>query len=156
MLSDHLNSDICQLIENRNVDAVPIWDSILRSQRFDVAHAYNTSLPGLIVVITKRHIAAIDEMTEEESIELGRLIRKVSIGLKQAVSCRKSYVLQFAEKEGHSHVHFHIVPRMEDLADEHKGANIFHYLGVDEDDRVTEAQMNEIGEIVRSALAGEF
>ena len=113
------NCQTCVLVENRKSPDVPLWDSIIPSRFFDVAHAYNSSLPGWIVIVAKRHVAAIDELSLEESQELGILIRNVSVALKHAVGCAKTYVMQFAEKEGHGHVHFHVVFILSD---------IFHYL----------------------------
>ena len=134
----------CWLIEQRDLDDAPLWDCIFRTEFFDVAHAYNTSLPGWIVVVAKRHVAAIHELSEGEAIELGTLLRQVSVGLKNVLGCAKTYVMQFAEQTGHSHVNFHVVPRMNDLPDENKGVNVFKYLGVDGQDRVPESLMNDI------------
>jgi diadenosine tetraphosphate (Ap4A) HIT family hydrolase len=142
----------CVLSENRKSPEVPLWDSIYPARHFDVAHAYNSTLPGWIVLVLKRHAAAIDELTEEESVELGILIRKVSVALKHAVGCSKTYVMQFAEAQGHSHVHFHIVPRMADIVAENVGRNVFNYLGGDEDRFVSEAHLNEIARKMREVM----
>ena len=101
----------CGLVARRDRGEAQPWDQILRTPGVDVVHAYNTSLPGWIVIVTRRHLAAIDEMNDAEEAELGPLIRDVSVAFKRAVQCAKIYVIQFAEAEGHSHVHFHIVPR---------------------------------------------
>ena len=34
----------------------------------------NTSIYGWLILITRRHIAALDEMSEDEAIELGKLL----------------------------------------------------------------------------------
>ena len=143
----------CILVANRKSPDVPIWDSIFDSRYFDVAHAYSTSLPGWIVIVCKRHVAAIDELSEEESRELGGLIVLVSKALKHAVGCSKTYVMQFAEQQGHDHVHFHVVPRMSDIPDENRGPNVFNYLNVDahlevseQDQNAVAIKMREIGE----------
>lgn len=141
----------CALVENRKNPDVPMWDSIFHAEHFDVAHAYSTSLPGWIVIVSKRHIAAIDEMTEVESVELGKLIRLVSVTLKYAVSCTKTYVMQFAEQPGHAHVHFHVVPRMDDIPEENKGPKVFSYLNVDPEVAVSEAARNDVAKRMREA-----
>ena len=60
--------------------------------------------------------------------------------------------MQFAEQPGYNHVHFHVVPRMADLPDENKGANIFNYLGVDDEHRVSENVMNDIAARMQNEL----
>ena len=130
-----------------------MWDNMYRGQYWDIAHAYNTSLPGWLVLIARRHITAIDELTEDEAVELGLLIRRVSQILKTITGCTKTYVIQFAEAADHPHVHFHIVPRMPDQPHDRRGPDIFGYLGVPVDERVSEAAMNRIAEGVRQYLS---
>lgn len=142
----------CELVETRNSGNAPLWDSIIRTEHFDTLHAYNTSLPGWIVLVARKHIESISELDESASIELGEMIRKVSIELTRITGCTKTYVMQFAEAPGHSHVHFHIVPRMADMPDENKGTNVFNYLGVKDEFRVTEDKMNEIANELRNGI----
>lgn len=149
-----LSSDCltCELVTRRDAGEAPLWDAIYRTPFWDLVHSYNTSLPGWLVLISRRHLAAVDEMTEAEALELGALLRQVSLALKQVTGCQKTYVIQFAEAAEHPHVHFHIVPRMADQPEDRKGPKIFGYLGVPDDERVSEAQMNEIGAMVRELL----
>ena len=117
-----------------------------------MVHSFNTSLPGWLVIVARRHIEAIDELTDDESIELGRLIRQTSQALKETTGCEKTYVIQFAEHKEHSHVHFHIVPRMADQPEEFRSLGIFGYLGATEEERVGEEQMNELAVQIRDFL----
>jgi len=142
----------CQLIAARDAGDAPPWDSIHRTPHWDVAHAFNTSLPGWLVLVARRHIEAIDELTDEEAAELGVLLRRSSAALRDITGCVKTYVMQFAEAEGHSHVHFHLVPRMVDQPEERRSTKIFGYLGVSEEERVTEERMNEIAWRTRAIL----
>jgi len=143
----------CDLIQQRDAGAAPLWDCIYRAQFWDLVHSYNTALPGWLVLVSRRHIAAIDEMTDDEAVELGRLLHRVSVALKGVTKCTKSYVVQFAEASNHRHVHFHVIPRMDDQPEEYKGPNIFKYLGVPLENRVSEADMNQIAaEIQRTLL----
>jgi diadenosine tetraphosphate (Ap4A) HIT family hydrolase len=144
----------CELTRRRDRGDAPLWDSMYRTTYWDVAHAYNSSLPGWLVLIVRRHIEAVDELSEAEAVELGRLIRAVSLALKQITGCAKTYVVQFAEAAGHPHVHVHIIPRMADLPEDHRGPNVFKYLGVPEAEWVSEAEMNRIGMAVRQYLEG--
>jgi|GEM_PF-4415945 len=53
----------CDLLKRRDADAAPLWDSIYRTEGFDIVHAFGVSLPGWMVLVARRHIAAIDELT---------------------------------------------------------------------------------------------
>jgi diadenosine tetraphosphate (Ap4A) HIT family hydrolase len=142
----------CALTAQRDKGEAPLWDNIFRTRYWDVVHSYNTSLPGWLVLVARRHIAAIDEMSEAEAAELGSLLRQVSLSLKQVTGCLKTYVMQFAEHPRHPHVHFHVVPRLKDQPDSHRGPKIMNYLEVAEDEYVDEATMNALGEQIRQTL----
>jgi diadenosine tetraphosphate (Ap4A) HIT family hydrolase len=142
----------CELIARRNAGDAPLWDSIYRTLYWDVAHSYDTALPGWLVLVARRHITAVDELTDAEAIELGQLIHRTSIALKEVTGCVKTYVIQFAERVDHSHVHFHIIPRMADQPENRHGTQIFGYLGVPEEERVSQETMNAIGVKVQERL----
>lgn len=142
----------CKLLADRDSGQRPAWDSIYRTPFWDVVHAYDSALPGWTVLVLRRHVEAIAELTHEESVELGRLITATSQALKEATHCVKTYVMQFAEAAEHPHVHVHIVPRMADLPAEQRGPRIFSYLGVPEDERVPDETMNRIALKVREVL----
>lgn len=142
----------CELTAHRDSGAAPLWDCIHRSQFWDVVHSYNTALPGWLVIVARRHIEAIHELTHDEAIELGLLIRQVSMALKDVTGCLKTYVIQFAEAAEHPHVHFHVVPRMADQPEDYRSTKVFAYLGVAETERVSEERMNEIAVKVQPLL----
>ncbi|MBN2004120.1 MAG: HIT family protein [Anaerolineae bacterium] len=143
----------CELIANRDAGVAPLWDCIHRTRFWDVVHSYNTALPGWLVLVARRHIEAIDELTEEEAVELGILLRRASLALKKITGCLKTYVIQFAEAAEHPHVHFHVVPRMADQPENRCSVKIFGYLGVSDEERVGEETMNEIATKVREILS---
>ena len=142
----------CELVDRRDAGGAPLWDRVQRTQFWDLVHSYNTALPGWLVLVVRRHIEAIDELTDDEAIELGRLVRRVSIALWEATGCVKTYVVQFAEHEDHPHVHFHIVPRMENQPEDRRSVRIFEYLNVPEEERVSEEGMNDISAKIQSIL----
>ncbi|MEM7534164.1 MAG: HIT family protein [Chloroflexota bacterium] len=146
------NCHTCELVVRRDQGQAPLWDCIQRTAYWDVAHSFNTSILGWMVLVTRRHIAAIHEMSEAEGIELGVLIRRVSIILEELTGCMKTYVVQFAESPNHPHVHVHIIPRMADQPDELRGPNIFRAAHVPDEVRVTEEKMNEFCEKVQARL----
>ena len=145
----------CELIARRDAGTAPLWDCIYRARFWDVVHSYNTALPGWLVLVVQRHIEAIDELTDDEAVELGVLIRLVSMALKKVTGCVKTYVVQFAEMAEHPHVHFHIIPRMANQPEERRSTRVFEYLGVSEEERVSEETMNEIGTQVQRLLFSE-
>src|SRR5512146_2037115 len=142
----------CALIARRAAGAAPLWDCIYQTPYWDVAHCYDTALPGWLVLVLRRHIVAVDELTEAEAIELGQLIRRMSAALKEVTGCLKTYVIQFAESPDHPHVHFHIIPRMADQPEERKSTRVFEYLKAPENERVSEEAMNAIAARIRSLL----
>lgn len=109
-----------------------------------VAHSFNSALPGWMVVLARRHIASLAETTPEEAAALGPLLRDLSRALAQVVQAQKCYVMFFAEAEGFEHVHIHVVPRRADLPDDRRGAKVFGYLAVPQEQSVTPAEMDRI------------
>ena len=142
----------CELIARRDAGNAPLWDCIYRTPFWDVVHSYNTSLPGWLVLVVRRHIEAVDELTDEEAAELGHLLQRTSLALKEVTGCVKTYVMQFAEMAEHPHVHFHVVPRLADMPEDRRSTKIFGYLGVPEEERVSEEKMNEIAVKVRKII----
>jgi diadenosine tetraphosphate (Ap4A) HIT family hydrolase len=142
----------CEMIAARDAGAVRLWDAIHRTAHWDVVHSYDAALPGWLVLVARRHVIAIDELTDEEAAELGLLLRRVSLALKATLGCDKTYVAQFAEAAEHPHVHFHVVPRMPDQPPERRGPLVFGYLGASPEERVREAERNRIAAQVREKL----
>ncbi len=142
----------CELVAWRDTGKVPLWDCIQRTEYWDVAHCYETALPGWIVLVARRHVASISELSEAEATEMGLLMRNISAALKDVTGCLKTYVLQFAEAPEHQHVHFHIIPRMADQPENRRSTRIFGYLGVPEEERVSQAAMNEVAQKIQAVL----
>ena len=110
---------------------------LLQEMAARAAHAFNSTLPGWLVLLPRRHVTSIAELTPAEAAELGPLLHRLSQALQAAVGCTKTYVMQFAEADGFSHVHFHLVPRMPDLPADHRGPRVFHYLTRPSDEWLT-------------------
>ena len=142
----------CTLTARRDAGAAPLWDNIYRTAHWDVVHSFNTSLPGWLVLVARRHMAAVAELTAAEAAELGDLQRRVSRALHEVTGCAKTYIIQFAEHPDHPHVHFHIVPRMANQPAERRSVNIFSCLGVAETERLGEDEMNSVGAQIRQFL----
>lgn len=82
----------CKLTRQRDAGTAPLWDNIWRTAYWDVVHAYNTSLPGWLVLVARRHIEAVAEPTEAEAAELGLLQQRVSLLLGEVTGCVKTYI----------------------------------------------------------------
>jgi diadenosine tetraphosphate (Ap4A) HIT family hydrolase len=143
---------VCQLLAARDRGEAPDWDCIARTPQWDVVHSNNTSLPGWLVLVLRRHVNALADLTDDEAAALGPLVKAVSVALRDTVGCPKTYAVQFAESASHQHVHVHVIPRYADQPPEEKGPGIFSRLGVDADERVSDQRMDEIAVRVRSAL----
>ena len=142
----------CKLLSIRDSGNAPLWDRIHRTKYWDVVHSYNTSLEGWLVLVVRRHVETIAELTSEEAVELGTLLHKVSRGLQKVIGCEKTYVVQFAEHPEHPHVHFHVIPRMANQPEDRRSIGIFTCLGVAEEERVSEATMNDIAKKMREVI----
>jgi diadenosine tetraphosphate (Ap4A) HIT family hydrolase len=103
-----------------------------------------TGLPGWLVLVPRRHVTSIADLTDEEATVLGTWQVRLSRALHAVTGCQKTYVAQFAEAPGFGHVHFHIMPRPADLADSLRGPRIFGLLGVPEADEVSAERVAEI------------
>ena len=68
-------------------------------------------MAGWLVVLPRRHLLALDELTPAEAADLGPLLRTVTSALRAVTDCEKTYVALFAEAEGFGHVQFHVLPR---------------------------------------------
>src|SRR5687768_793759 len=61
----------CSLSALRDAGKAPPWDSIVRTPGWDVVHAFGTSVAGWTVLVARRHITAVADMTDAEALELG-------------------------------------------------------------------------------------
>lgn len=142
----------CALTQKRDAGEAPPWDSIYRSEYWDVAHAYNTSYLGWLVLVARRHIESLDELTPAEAADLGALLRELSLALKKHTGCLKTYIMQFAESDEHPHVHFHIVPRMPEQAPDDIAYRVMRHLGLPASERCSEDDMNALAMAIRAEL----
>jgi diadenosine tetraphosphate (Ap4A) HIT family hydrolase len=135
------------------IDTLPPSENVHHEGGWRIAHAFNSTLPGWLVVVPTRHVTSFDELTATEAEELGVLIRRVSIALRRVTGCVKTYVMQFAEAEGFSHLHVHVVPRMPDFAPEVLGPRVFAYLTDDESTWIPASDRDALAMEIRAAMA---
>jgi diadenosine tetraphosphate (Ap4A) HIT family hydrolase len=142
----------CLSCRNNDRQDLPPRERVYVGPRWRVAHAYGTSLPGWLVVLPRRHVVALDELTAEEAADLGPLLRAVTSALREVTGCSKTYVALFAEAEGHQHVHFHVIPRQPGLNPGLRGARVFSLLGADPASEVPGPARDQIATELARAL----
>lgn len=108
---------------------MPARERIAADEYWRVAHAVGRALPGWLVLVPRRHVTAVADLTDDEAAGLGSWQVRVSRALREVTGCVKTYVVQFGEAKGFSHVHFHVIPRMADLPAEHRGPKVFGLRG---------------------------
>jgi diadenosine tetraphosphate (Ap4A) HIT family hydrolase len=140
----------CEL--NADTDALPFRERLYLDEHWRVAHGWS-SLPGWLVVASRRHIESIAELTTEEAVSLGRILRAASIALDEVVACDKTYVMQFAEHPRYPHVHFHVVPRMSWFGDDDRAAGVFRFLNLPEEEQVPVAERERLALAIGGAIA---
>lgn len=98
-----------------------------------VDHAYPTIHLGWLVILPRRHVEALHELSREEFLELAEIQYRLAQTMHLDSCVQKEYLMCFAEGKGFPHVHIHMVPKSADLPDEHKGPHIFERLKADEE-----------------------
>lgn len=116
-----------------------------------VAHAFNSALPGWLVVLPLRHIESFHELSDQESQTLGLLRTRASAALIQVVGCAKTYAVMFAGAPGFNHLHVHVIPRASDLPENMRGARIFDYLHPPEAEWVSQPERERLALALRRA-----
>jgi diadenosine tetraphosphate (Ap4A) HIT family hydrolase len=134
------------------VPDLPPRERVWVGPRWRVAHAFGSALPGWLVVLPRRHVLALDELTPAEAADLGPLLRSVTTALRKVTCCEKTYVALFAEAEGFGHVHFHVIPRDPGLDRELRGPRVFGLLGGDPARHVPDHVMDQIATRIAAAL----
>ena len=138
---------------NADLTSLPPRDLIGSDDWWRAGHAFGTSLRGWLVLVPRRHVTRIAELTDTEAARLGVWQVRLSRALEAVTGCTKTYIAQFAEAAGHSHVHLHIVPRQASLAEDLRGPAIFSLLGKTGDEALSAADMDAVARKLRDYLA---
>ena len=136
----------------QDLGTLPSRERVYDDGLWRVAHSFNSALAGWMVVVARRHITSLAELTPTEAAVLGPLLRALSSAMEQKLQAKKAYVMFLAEAEGFGHVHIHVVPRPVDLPPERRGAHIFDYLGQPEAVWVPANEMDRIADEMRPLL----
>ena len=144
----------CFSCANNGLEDPPPREAIIANGAWRVAHAFNSALPGWLVLIPTRHVTSLDELEGDELLPLGPLLQRLTAALRTVTGCTKTYAVLFAEAEGFEHLHIHLVPRMPDFTDDQKGPGVFWFLTRPEAERLSEADRDDVATRVRAALDG--
>lgn len=147
-----MDTDDCFACTNNAAETLPDREQIIRTEHWRVAHAFNSALPGWLVLLPTSHVLSYAELSDEAAAELGPLLLELSRALPRLVDCVKTYQMLFAEAEGFAHLHLHLVPRPAQLAAHLKGPGIFDFLSRPEDQWVPADRMDELGRQLRALV----
>jgi diadenosine tetraphosphate (Ap4A) HIT family hydrolase len=130
----------------------PVREDVVQTGHWRVAHAFNSTLPGWLVLLPTRHVTSFAQLSPEAADELGALVRRMSIALEAVTGCVKTYLMQFSEAQGFSHLHVHLVPRPADQPAASRGPRAFVHLTDDSTRWLSENTRDAIALSIRSAL----
>lgn len=82
---------------------------IFKTKFFAVMQDFELPIDGFMIISPNRHVETFSQLTEEEVLDLGRLVYKVIGALKQ-LGTADYFDFVFEEKPGR-HLHFWIVPK---------------------------------------------
>ncbi|QNN54355.1 HIT family protein [Nocardioides mesophilus] len=132
---------------------LPPREDVVHTDHWRVAHAFNSTLPGWLVLVPTRHVLSFTDLTPEAADELGGLVRRLGVALEAVTGCVKTYLMQFSEAEGFSHLHLHLVPRQPEHPAEARGPRVFSFLSEDQDRWLPAGERDRLALAVRAALS---
>ena len=127
---------------------VPIYEGT----HWLVEHAYPVALVGWLVIVLRRHSAALHDLAAEEFDELARIEAALLPLLATMLRCEKEYVACFAEAEHFRHVHFHVVPVSAELPARLRGTQSFDLLKIESGQAGPAAEVRALCQALRQAL----
>lgn len=109
---------------------------------------------GWLIAKPLRHVTAFADLTEEESLAFGPLMRRTMAALQRVLDAEKVYLCLFAEAPGFVHLHFHLIPAMREWSTEQRGPAVFDLFGEAKrtGDLTDPAMAIAVAEHVRAAL----
>jgi diadenosine tetraphosphate (Ap4A) HIT family hydrolase len=142
----------CYICEQQRAADLPPREDIVHTGHWRVAHAFNSTLPGWLVVVPTRHVLSFSDLSPSAADELGGLVRRLSVALEQVTGCLKTYLMQFSEAEGFAHLHLHLVPRQPNHPEAARGPRVFGYLSADDGGGLSESERDDLALALREAL----
>jgi diadenosine tetraphosphate (Ap4A) HIT family hydrolase len=128
---------------------------IAADEHWRAGHAIGSKIAGWLVLVPRRHVTTIAELTDEEAATLGLWQVRLSRALHTVTGCAKTYVAQFAELQGFEHVHFHVVPRPSGFPREFCGPRVFNLLGDADQPPVNDDEVDVVTAALRTLLTSQ-
>jgi diadenosine tetraphosphate (Ap4A) HIT family hydrolase len=144
----------CYSCDQQGRSALPPREDVVHTDHWRFAHAFNSTLPGWLVLVPTRHVLSFTDLSPAEADELGGLVRRMSIALERVTGSVKTYLMQFSEADGFSHLHLHLVPRLAEHPAEARGPAVFALMATDEDGWLPETERDEVALALRAAFEG--
>jgi ATP adenylyltransferase len=112
-------------------------------QRFQTMYGY-------VLVAPKEHRErVVEDFTEDEYVELQRVVHRVGSALCRAIPTERLYVLSPGSQQGNRHVHWHLAPLPPGVPfEEQQLAALDTDLGLD----LSEKERSELAERIRAEL----
>jgi diadenosine tetraphosphate (Ap4A) HIT family hydrolase len=123
-----------------NLQDLPDREKVFSSEHWRVL-VHSSALPGWLVVVLRRHVESLSDLTEAETTSLGEVLAGGTRALMEVVGCIKTYAMLFGE--GMPHLHFNLVPRMPDIPEALRGPKVFGY----------DADASPISDVERDSVA---
>jgi len=118
---------------------------------WQVEHAYPSKLVGWLVIVLRRHAIALHELSSEEFAEFGSVLEMTIRAVHGALGPAKEYAACYAEARGFEHIHFHVVPRAQDMPEELMGAGSFDLLRVSRSEAADPAAVHAFCTLLQKA-----
>ncbi|MCL7748040.1 HIT family protein [Halalkalibacter alkaliphilus] len=85
-------------------------DVLFENENWVITHGpLGSQLLGYVYLEPKRHVENWSDFSETELVELGPLIKKIELSLKELIHLDRLYSVTISEAV--RHIHFHLIPR---------------------------------------------
>ena len=90
-----------------------------------VRHSRETNILGYLLIESRRHFLDLSESTDDESLAIGPLLKRVTAAIKSVVQPERVYTVTLAETVPHCHIH--VIPRDQSTPRAYRGRGILAY-----------------------------
>jgi diadenosine tetraphosphate (Ap4A) HIT family hydrolase len=139
----------CYSCEHNAQPALRRHEQIYDDGLWRVAHSFNSTWLGWLVLVLRRHARSLSDLTSDEADAFGRLVPALSRALETELNVPKAYVLFLAEQEGFDHLHVHVIAQPPEYA---RGIRVFDLIQRPSDEWVSPADMDELAERIAPRL----